>query len=108
MRPRVLLDEHLPIAMRRWLPLVEAFTVEYRGWKGLPDRDLLHAARGEIDVLVTFDAALARAPAEWCEVCGLVLLEGRNVIPALERAAPCIEAACVVVRRGECRIVNVA
>jgi predicted nuclease of predicted toxin-antitoxin system len=107
MRKRVLLDEQLPTALRNWLPAVEAFTVEYRGWKGLGDRALLDSARGTIDMPVTFDAALVDECPEWQEICGLVLLDGRNVIPALRTAAPLIETACLDVARGECRRVQV-
>jgi hypothetical protein len=107
MRRRVLLDEHLPVTMRLWLPEVDAFTVAYRGWKGLADRELLRVAHGEIDVLVTFDAALAQDRGIWMAACGLVLLKGRNVIPNLRLATPGIQVACLEVKNGELRTVDV-
>jgi predicted nuclease of predicted toxin-antitoxin system len=107
MRRRVLLDEQLPVALRLWLPAVAAVTVAYRGWKGLPDDELLAAARGEIDVLLTFDAALVRERPEWRGICGIVLLRGANVLPALQAAAPRIEAACLAVGPGELQEVEV-
>jgi hypothetical protein len=107
MRRRVLLDEQLPIVLRLWLPAVDAFTVAYRGWKGLPDDKLLAAARSEIDVLVTFDAALVRERPEWRGMCGIVLLKGANIMPALQAAAPRIEAACLAVEPGELQEVEV-
>lgn len=107
MKRRILLDEQLPIALRLWLPAVDAVTVAYRGWKGLPDEGLLAAARGEIDVLLTFDAALVRERPEWRGICGIVLLKGANVMPALQAAAPRIEAACLTVGFGELREVEV-
>jgi hypothetical protein len=107
MRRRVLLDEQLPIALRLWLPAVDAFTVAYRGWKGLPDEELLAAARGEIDVLLTFDVALVRERPEWRGICGIVLLKGANTMPALQMAAPRIEVACLTVGPGELQEVGV-
>ena len=108
MRRRVLLDEQLPIALRYRLPAVDAFTVAYRGWKGLTDEALLAAARGEIDVLLTFDTALVHERPEWRDICGVVLLKGANIMPALQAAAPRIEVACLAVRAGKLQEVQVA
>jgi hypothetical protein len=58
---RVLLDEDLPIRLRYHLGEgVHAQTVEYRGWKGLENGELLDAiaAAGDVDVLVTADRRL--------------------------------------------------
>jgi predicted nuclease of predicted toxin-antitoxin system len=53
---RVLLDEDIPIRFRSHFPEgVEVETVEYRGWKGLKNGDLLSVAAREFDVLVTMD-----------------------------------------------------
>lgn len=53
---RVLLDEDLDVRLRdHFGEGVEAVTVEYKGWKGLKNGDLLHAAAQEFDVLVTMD-----------------------------------------------------
>jgi predicted nuclease of predicted toxin-antitoxin system len=41
---KVLLDEHLPLRLRRFLPGHDVFTVEYQGWKGTRNGDLLSAA----------------------------------------------------------------
>lgn len=92
--------------MRHWLPEVEAFTVEFCGWKGLTNGALLAAARGRIDVLVTFDRALLREQAEWPAICGIVVLSGRNDKPSLQRAASAIQAACLAVERGQSLIVQ--
>jgi predicted nuclease of predicted toxin-antitoxin system len=56
--PRVLLDEDLDIRLRHHFGEgVHVETVEYRGWKGLENGDLLAAisAAGDVDVLVTAD-----------------------------------------------------
>lgn len=56
---RVLLDEDIPIRLRRYFPdWVAVETVEYRGWKGLKNGPLLSAAEGAFDVLVTMDDSL--------------------------------------------------
>jgi hypothetical protein len=52
----VLLDEDLPIRLRSHFPQgVHVETVDYRGWKGRKNGELLSAAEGEFDVLVTID-----------------------------------------------------
>ena len=53
-----LIDECLPIQLHRWLSPIEARTVEFMGWKGKRDRDLLLMAKGQFDVLLTGDGFL--------------------------------------------------
>jgi predicted nuclease of predicted toxin-antitoxin system len=55
---RVLIDECLPIQLYRWLAPIEARTVEFMGWKGKRDGDLLRLAKGVFDVLLTGDGFL--------------------------------------------------
>jgi predicted nuclease of predicted toxin-antitoxin system len=53
---RVLLDEDLPIRLRSHFPQgVHVETVDYRGWKGRKNGELLSAAESDFDVLVTMD-----------------------------------------------------
>ena len=53
---RVLLDEDIPIRLRfHFSTEMNVETVEYRGWKGLKNGALLHAAQAHFDVLVTMD-----------------------------------------------------
>jgi predicted nuclease of predicted toxin-antitoxin system len=63
---RVLLDENLPLRLRRWLPGVEAVTVEFMGWKGVRNGELVRRAQAaDFAVLVTADRALAASPRAW-------------------------------------------
>lgn len=53
---RILLDEDIPLKLRHHFSaenLVE--TVQYRGWKGVVNGDLLRLAEREFDVLITLD-----------------------------------------------------
>ena len=53
---RVLLDEDLPIQLRyHFADHVDVETVEFRGWKGLKNGELLRSAEAHFDVLVTTD-----------------------------------------------------
>lgn len=53
---RVLLDENLDRRLKRWLAAEhEGVTVAERGWKGMKNGDLLRAAEGEFDALLTAD-----------------------------------------------------
>ena len=53
---RVLLDEDVPTRLRLYFgEAVDVETVEYRGWKGLKNGELLRAAQEHFDVLVTMD-----------------------------------------------------
>jgi predicted nuclease of predicted toxin-antitoxin system len=53
---RVLLDEDIDVRLRQHFPeAVVVETVQYRGWKGLKNGELLRTAANEFDVLVTMD-----------------------------------------------------
>jgi len=57
---RVLLDENLDHALRKFLQPHEVVTVTYMGWAGLKNGELLRIAEENgIDVLLTGDQALA-------------------------------------------------
>lgn len=55
---RVLLDECTPLPLGHFLKGVEILTVEDKGWKGLKNGELVDAAEGEFDVLITADKNL--------------------------------------------------
>ncbi len=56
---RVLLDEDLDVRLREHFGEgMEVVTVEYQGWKGLKNGELLRVAALEFEVLVTMDDQL--------------------------------------------------
>lgn len=56
---RVLLDENLDWRLRRGFDAAhDVVTVQYRGWSGKKNGELLQAAAAEFDVLVTLDTNL--------------------------------------------------
>ncbi|MFN0036363.1 MAG: DUF5615 family PIN-like protein [Saprospiraceae bacterium] len=56
---RLLLDENLPMRLRKELPGQEVFTVNYMGWAGKKNGELLALMLQEgFDVLITFDKNL--------------------------------------------------
>ena len=60
---RILLDENLPHGLRTLLPDHEVWTVDYAGWKGLRNGELLStAAAAGVEVLLTVDTGLGN---EW-------------------------------------------
>ena len=57
---RVLLDEQLPHRLRTLLGTVEVFTVDYMGWAGLKNGELLTVAENHgFDAVLTGDKNLA-------------------------------------------------
>ena len=56
---RLLLDEMLPRRLaRQFAPEMEAITVRQRGWASKSNGELLSAAQGEFDALVTMDRGM--------------------------------------------------
>lgn len=112
---RVLLDEDLPIRLRLHFPKeVNVETVEYRGWKGYENGELLRAVEGHFDVFVTmndnlpyqqdlqqFDLAVAILRARSKRLEDLL-----NLMPELVRRLPELRAGEAVrihpPKAGEC------
>lgn len=94
---RVLLDEDIPIGLRLYFRSeVEVETVEYRGWKGLKNGELLRVAQRHFDVLVTMDDNLPyQQPIRQFDLAVAVLRASSEaledliaVVPELERLLP--------------------
>ena len=102
---RVLLDEHLD---RRLRPLFDAAhqvtTVQERGWGGMKDGALLHAAQEEFDALVTMDRGIAHQQNLRGLSLGIVLLRASSnrradtapLIPQVNRALAVVRAGAVI------------
>lgn len=97
---RLLLDEDLDIQLRREFGEEhEVETVQYRGWKGLENGELLTAASEEFDVLLTMDNSLpdqSHVPSYDIAVVVLRarskdLADLRELIPRAERILPTLE-----------------
>ncbi len=106
---RVLLDEDLDVRFRRELTGHEVFTVEYMGWKGMGNGELLALADPQFDALVTADQNL---PSEHdlsrLHRLGIVRVRGyRITLDTLRSAAPLILAALARTRPGTIQTVEV-
>lgn len=55
---KVILDENLPISLRHHLKHFDVVTVQYQGWAGIQNGDLIALADGQFDVLLTADQNL--------------------------------------------------
>jgi hypothetical protein len=54
----VILDENLPHSLRRHLEEFAVVTVQYQGWSGIQNGDLIALIDGRFDVFVTADQNL--------------------------------------------------
>ena len=55
---KIILDENLPIAFRHFLPEFEVVTVQFQGWSGIQNGELVQLIDGKFDVLLTGDKNL--------------------------------------------------
>jgi len=55
---RVLIEECLPVQLYRTLAGFDARTVSFMGWSSWSDAEVLRAASGQFDILLTGDRAL--------------------------------------------------
>lgn len=97
---RVLLDEDLDIRLRHAFSADHTVeTVQFRGWKGLPNGQLLTVASESFDVLVTMDDNLPQQQNLNAYDLAVVVLRARSkdlrdleeLIPELERLLPSLE-----------------
>jgi hypothetical protein len=102
---RVLLDEDLDVRLRlHFGDVAVAETVEYRGWKGLRNGELLDAiaSSGAIDVFVTADRKLRHQQnLASFPFATLVVRPPRNRLPELVALMPEILRLLPVLRPGE-------
>ena len=100
---RVLLDEDIPIRFRfDFEPKVDVETVEYRGWKGLKNGELLRAAQEHFDVLVTTDDHLPdQQPLQQFDLAVVVLRPGRKSLTELRKLLPELELILDSLRPGQ-------
>ncbi len=100
---RLLLDEMLPRRLARlFAPETEAITVRQRGWAAKTNGELLAAAQGEFDALLTMDRNLPHQQNLANVDLVIVLLEARS--NRLEDLSPLVErtkAAMSAARPGE-------
>lgn len=103
---RVLLDENVPVPLRHHLSGIEAITVQFMGWKGVLNGELVRHAKTEgFAVLLTADRLLAFTPRIWSPL-GCVYVDSTD-FERLRPAADRIGMACRTVLPGQVLVVEV-
>lgn len=88
---RVLLDHCMPRRFGRMLAGHEIVTADSMGWQRLRNGELLAAAAGRVDVLVTVDRSLGRQQNLGALPMPVLVLRARsNSVPALSPLAPSV------------------
>lgn len=96
---RLLLDEMLPRKLvRLFSPEMEAITIRQRGWAAKTNGELLAAAQGEFDALLTMDRNLPHQQNLANVDLVIVLLEARSnrladVAPLVDEAKAALSGA---------------
>lgn len=100
---RVLLDEDLDVRLRHHFgDAAEVITVQYRGWKGLKNGELLRAAAEEFDVLVTGDDNLSfQQNVSDFDLCVIILRPNSKALHDLLDLMPEVRRRLPHLRSGE-------
>ena len=99
---KLLLDENIPVDFRRYIPGHDVRTVDYMGWKGRINGELLALARDEFDALITLDQKIeSQQNLTDADVAVIVLRPGTDHIDALRALVPQILERLQTVERGE-------
>lgn len=99
---KLLLDECVTRLIKRELAGHEVQTVDEAGMKGLKNGELLRAASGLFDVLVTVDQNLAHQQnIESFEIAVLIMVAKKNTYAALRPLLPGVLESLKHISRGE-------
>jgi hypothetical protein len=96
----VLLDECSPRPLRGFLKNIELHTVEMAGFKGLKNGDLIRAADGRYDVLITADKNLRYQQNLSGRKIAIIELPF-NSWKRLKNIVPKIQSALAIVQPGQ-------
>lgn len=105
---RILLDECLPVDLRHSLSFHDAHTVQYAGFKGLSNGELLRSAESAAyDVLLTLDRGLPHQQSSAGRTIAIVILHARTTqIADIEPLMPAVIQTLKTIKPGEVRHVT--
>jgi hypothetical protein len=104
---KVLLDECVTHYLKRDFVGHEVFTVEEAGFKGLKNGQLLQAASGQYEVLVTVDQNLKyQQNLKTFEIAIIVLRANRSTYPMLKPLMPQVLEILEMIKPGELIVVS--
>ena len=99
---RVLLDEDIPHAFRRYLPGHDVRTVQYMGWDSKKNGELLALARDEFDILITLDQKIPhQQKLTGSDVGVVILIAGTDSADVLRTLVPQIIETLSNLKPGE-------
>lgn len=91
---RLLLDESVPVRLRRHLPSHSVRTVVEMGWSGVRNGDLLRLAAASFDVFITVDKNLPYQQNLATLPLAVIVLDAHsNELPALLPLVPKLETS---------------
>lgn len=99
---KILLDECLPVDFRHSFPGHEVHSVEWAGFKGKKNGELLQAAEGGgYQVLLTVDQGIPRSSRWWTENSIILIRSRTNQMEDLLPLAPAIIKVLEFIRPGQ-------
>ena len=99
---RVLIDEDIDIEFRHHVAESAAVeTVQYRGWKGIKNGDLLRRAESDFDAFITMDDNLPHQQnLAAFDLCVLILRARSKKLPDLIDCLPALKVAMMDLKSG--------
>ena len=99
---KLLLDENMLVDFRRHIPGHDVRTVDYMGWKGRINGELLALTKYKFDTLITLDQKIeSQQNLIDADTAVIVLRPGSDHIDALKALVPQILERLPTLRRGE-------
>ena len=104
---RILLDECLPRKLGRELPGHVVSTVQFAGWSGITNGELLALAAGKYDAFITIDRVLAVQQSIPPDLAVITIHAPNNRLATLLPMLPKSREALNTIRPGEVRRLGV-
>jgi predicted nuclease of predicted toxin-antitoxin system len=99
---KILIDECLPVKIKRGFPEHDVLTVAEKAWNGTKNGELQSLAAKEFDVFITVDQNLPyQQNISGYDVVVIALRAKSNSLQDLEPLVPCIKELMVDVTKGQ-------
>jgi hypothetical protein len=96
---KILIDESFPRFTLRLLESYEAYTVQYMGWSGIKNGELLSRAEGQFDVFLTADKNLRYQQSFVGRTLALIVFPS-NRLSVVKQLESSLKQALVTIKPG--------
>ncbi len=105
---KILLDENIDVSFRHLLNWHDVFTVDFMGWKGIKNGDLLRAAiQNNFDAVLTMDKTIPTEQyLQQFDIILAILSPAKNTPNYIKELAPIVLDKLPVAEKGKAIVIS--